>query len=722
MPPATAKPGSFRSRRDARPLPGFVRPETVLRAGLRALAPPDKIGVAECAERHIRVNKPGAYVGPWRNELQPHLVEPMNRLGTREIDELFYIGPAQTALKTVLALHLVAWKIRYSPGDVLWIAPTNNMAIDFAERRIEADLLKPSPDLRQQLGAARDDDKKLTKVFLNGTRVTIGWPSASELASRPVPIVIVDERDRMADDVGGEGDPVTLGRNRKKNFGRNGKLVCISSPSREDGTGIVAHWPETDQRLWVWRCPDCREHFTPGFDENRKPTLGHLKWADGSAERMKAATPEHAAATAFVVCPHCGTEIRESQKPALNASGFWLPKGATVDDAGNIGGAPAASRIAGYWSSGVWLPLARWGDMAFKYVAADRHFDKTGEEIKLRGVVNTEYGYPYKSRLDGVEVDAEELAERAAGYVMQTVPKGVLFLTAQVDVQGNRFEVLVKGWNHQAESWLVDRYAIRQLPGSRVDVRPATHPEHWLPLLDEVVRATYPLADDPALVLPIATTAIDMHGMPGVTLNARAFWRTCRRAGVGDMQLTLVRGANTKSAPALPKPSWETDDKGKRIAGGARFYTIGVHALKDTLANRLARAEPGPGYMHYPADAPEHYFRELAAERKVAGEWQRRGNEANESLDLEVYAIAAYSRLRPDRIDWNKRPWWAVPKAQAAPAARTIPAPAIQPGADPRPPISSTAAASPRPPVVHPSPARRAVARPRRGGFVSSWK
>src|SRR3546814_10676949 len=49
-------------------------------------------------------------------------------------------------------------------------------------------------------------------------------------------------------------------------------------------------------------------------------------------------------------------------------------------------------------------------------------------------------------------------------YPMKTVPPGVLFLTAFVDVQVDRFEVVVIGWNLQRESWLIDRFPIKQWP------------------------------------------------------------------------------------------------------------------------------------------------------------------------------------------------------------------------------------------------------------------
>ena len=42
----------------------------------RVLLPPDRLSVSEAAARYRYLNNPGAYVGPWRNEQTPQLVEP----------------------------------------------------------------------------------------------------------------------------------------------------------------------------------------------------------------------------------------------------------------------------------------------------------------------------------------------------------------------------------------------------------------------------------------------------------------------------------------------------------------------------------------------------------------------------------------------------------------------------------------------------------------------
>ena len=684
--------------RDA-PLPTFRTGAEIRRRAAEALRPPRRVTVSEAAARHRRLNNPGSYVGPWRNETTPYLVEPMDRALRRDTDEIYLIAPSQTA-KTEVHLNLIGHGIKYRPADALLFQPTKDLAEDFAVRRVVNKFLKPSPDLAGELGISKSDDNVMTKRFRNGFSLTVSWPSPAQLSSRPVQMVLIDERDRMPDDIGGEGDPVDLGRKRKQTFGRNGVLVCTSSPSRIDGTGIVAHWPAGDQRLLFWPCPECGEFWSPGFNADRKPDLPEAEGRLGELRWDAAVPASEVRDTAWLECPCCAARLTEKDKPQMLARAMWLPRGMAVAASGSVSGTMPRTRIGSYWLTGLATPFQTWGELAEKFVAAKEHFDRTGDENKLKTFFNTDMGVPYKPRHEGAApLEADELDGRRDGYSLGTVPAGVRYLTASVDIQGDRFEVLVRGWNETTESWLIDRFAIRTMPDGRSDVRPARHPEQWDVLLDRVFRRSYQLVEVPGKSLSVANVAIDTGGHEDVTANAKSFWRRARAAGIGDRQITLVKGASTATARALPAPTFEVDDKGKRRPGSPKLFVIGVHELKNTIDNRLRREKPGPGYLHYPADVPPRYFEEMTGEIRVKGRWQRRG--PNESWDLEVYAELARLRLRPERVNWNKPPLWAALREAAAEEPETeieqVPVPLVRPA--------------------------RQVKRARRpGGFVNGWR
>lgn len=620
------------------PLPPRLDARKLIRRAAQAISPPEDVSVGDCAARHRRLNNPGSYVGPWRNETTPWLVEPMDRSISREIGELYFIGPSQISAKTELLQNHIAHAIMYRPADILMIQPTFNMAQDFAFRRIQSKFLGPSPDLSKQLGSRRSDDKTMVKRFRNGTTLALGWPTASQMASRPLPTVMLDERDRMTDDIDGEGDPVALARKRLATYGVNGILLCTSSPSRDDWSGIVPHFYQGDQRLWHWPCPECGDYWAAGFDQDRKPTVEHLRWDDGG--------PEVARDTAHLVCPCCGCVIEERHKVAMNARGLWLALGQTADTDGAVHGAAPKTRVASYWFCGIASNLGSWGELAAEYVAAEQHFERTGDESKLRTVVNTGFGFPYESRVsrsDPVPADALEARAETSSYGLGTVPDGVEVLTAAVDVQGDRFACLVMGWGEGLESWVIDRHDVRVSveKGRQVRIDPARFAEHWDTLLDAVVWRKYATAD--GREAPVFNVAVDTGGMEGVTDQAYAFWFRALDAGVPETSLTLVKGGNKVDARTLPQPTY---DVRRKVPGypDPPLFVPNVNRLKDMLDTRLRAESPGPLHVHFPADLPAEYFAELVAEKRVGGVWQRDGATPNETLDLMVYCHVALIR------------------------------------------------------------------------------
>lgn len=647
-------------------LPGFVKAADIRRRAAEALRPPRRVTVSEAAERHRRLNNPGAYVGPWQNAMAPFWIEPMDLMTSRQVEEITIVAPAQTG-KTEVGLNVVGHGIKYRPLNILLIQPTQALAADFADRRIDADLLRHSPDYAGELGGTRGDDKTFTKSFRNGLMLTIAWAVAGQLASRPVPIVIIDERDRMPNDLNREGSPKELARNRKKTFGRNGKLLEISSPSKTDGTGIMASYGEGDQNLWHWPCPDCGDYWTPGFDVDRKPTLGQLHLPEGCS-------PDSARDLARLACPHCGALQGEERKAWMNARGLWLPRGMTVAADGTLSGARPLTRRRSYWLSGLVSPFMAWGEIAESWLKAEQHYERTGDEGPLRVFYNTMLGAPYHARHgNAAPLEEHELARRCESYRLGTVPAGVRYLTAAVDIQGRAFDVLVEGWNEHHESWVVDRFDIRQLADGRTDIRPGECPEHWDELVTRVIEARYPLAGDPQRTLAVALTAIDSAGIPGVTDNAVRFYQRLRRRYKRALlrQVMLTKGAAEPKAPMLkPAVPIELDRQGKRVKTGVPLYVIGVHELKNTLDNRLRRETPGPLYKHFPADPPAGFFAELTAEeRDEKGRWQRKDKGPNESWDLAVLNAVAAMRLRPERVrNWASPPSWAATIEAAKPA------------------------------------------------------
>lgn len=105
------------------------------------------------------------------------------------------------------------------------------------------------------------------------------------------------------------------------------------------------------------------------------------------------------------------------------------------------------------------------------------------------------------------------------------------------------------------------------------------------------------------------------------------------------------------------KPLWPTN--AIRSKSNDHLLMLGVDTGKDALFGRLKIKDPGPGYIHFPADDAfgEHYFAMLTAERREVR--KRTGQsytvwtpirERNEALDTFVGALAVRRSL-PRRIE-----------------------------------------------------------------------
>ncbi|KAE9799897.1 phage terminase large subunit family protein, partial [Escherichia coli] len=270
---------------------------------------------------------------------------------------------------------------------------------------------------------------------------------------------------------------------------------------------------------------------------------------------------------------------------------------------------------------------------------------------------------------------SELLEQRAEPVPSRSVPDGVNFLVATVDVQAGRhrrFVVQVTGYGSRGERWIIDRYNITQSLRSDCDgesqrIDPASYPEDWDVLLTDVFHKSWPLASDPSQQMRLMAMAVDSGGEDGVTDNAYKFWRRCRRDGLGK-RIYLFKGDSIRRAKLISRTFPDnTGRTGRRAqaAGDVPLWLLQTDALKDRVNNALWRDSPGPGYVHFPDWLGSWFYDELTyEERSSDGKWSKPGRGANEAFDLMVYAEAlvilhGYEKIRwPDAPEWASRETW----------------------------------------------------------------
>lgn len=634
------------------------------------LRAPRRMRVADAVAQYMRVPLGAGNSVPWDPLVAPYVIEPMNCLASREYDAVIFVGPARTGKTIGLIDGWVIYNVICDPADMLIIQMTEEKAREHSKKRL-ARTFRVSPEVVSRLSPNKNDNNVYDRTFLAGNYLKIGWPSVNIMSSSDYKCVALTDYDRFPEDIDGEGDAFSLASKRTTTFMSSGMTLVESSPGRDvkdvkwrrtspheapPTTGILSLYNRGDRRRWYWPCPYCGEYFQPCGDV----VAGFRDIAD----------PVLASEAAYIQCPSCSGRIMPEQKRELNGRGVWLRDGESINADGSRYGDPRRSRIASFWMEGPAAAYQTLSQLVYKLLTAEQEYETTGSEETLKTVINTDWGLPYLPRASMEQRKSELLEQRAEPVPSRSVPDGVNFLVATVDVQAGRhrrFVVQVTGYGSRGERWIIDRYNITQSlrgdsDGESQRIDPASYPEDWDVLLTDVFHKSWPLASDPSQQMRLMAMAVDSGGEDGVTDNAYKFWRRCRRDGLGK-RIYLFKGDSIRRAKLITRTFPDnTGRTGRRAqaAGDVPLWLLQTDALKDRVNNALWRDSPGPGYVHFPDWLGSWFYDELTyEERSSDGKWSKPGRGANEAFDLMVYAEALVILHGYEKIRWPDAPEWA---------------------------------------------------------------
>ena len=638
-------------------------PRVVARAARRkSIAPDPQFTVSQWADEHRMLStKASAEPGHWRTDRTPYLREPMDCLSASSaVARVVMMFGAQLG-KTEAGNNFLGYCIHHVPGPILAVQPTLDMAKRLSKQRL-ASMIEDTPALRERIADPRSRDSgntQLMKEFLGGVLVLAGANSAAGLRSMPARYLFLDEIDAYPQDVDEEGDPVSLAEKRAATFARR-KVLLTSTPTVAESSRIEREYERTGKRRYFVPCPHC----------------GHMQWLrwrgvnddpdDSRAKQYRLVWIDEARTRAGYVCADCGVIIEEKHKTQMLQFGRWQATG------------PEDEITRGYHLSSLYSPIGwkSWVDIL-------REFEEAASDpSKLKTFVNTVLAETWEEA-HTAKLDAEGLAKRAENYQLLTVPMGGLVITAGIDVQDNRIEVVQRAWGEGEESWLVN-YAVIQGDPSRLEL--------WTQVLDVI---DMPFRHESGAELRTYAAAIDTGGH--YTHEVYAFARQHKRRHV-----LAIKGASTAGKVALGKPSrQDVNIRGQTIKRGVSLWPVGTDTIKGVIYGRVRQlTEAGAGAYHWPIGLAADYWKQLTAERQVTRIvngfakriWTKKDSDRNEALDCEVYAYAAlqYVYTRHNRATlWEQmRRRLSTPAAPAAPAAAPEP---NEPPPSPSPPSASGA-------------------------------
>jgi phage terminase large subunit GpA-like protein len=520
------------------------------------------------------------------------------------------MGPTQL-LKTELINNIVGYYIHQDPAPMIVMQPTGKMAEAWSKDRLEK-MLRDTPALagRVKDKRSRDSDNTiLHKSFPGGHVTVVGSNSPSDLAMRPVRIVLCDEVDKYPGSAGKEGDPIKLIEERSDTFW-NALSVRVCSPTVQGNSRIEQEFELSDKRIFHGRCPHCDQ-------------LDELKWENVHWDETD---PE---GTAAYVCSKCDQRWDEANRLQAIARGEYVATAAFTGHAGF-----KVNKIASPWQP-VSVLVKKWLEA-----------DAGGPEMR-KTFVNTQLAETWIEK--GEVPEFKRLYERRELWKLNTLQPGVVFLTCGVDVQKDRLELEVVGWGRDKQSWSVDYRII--MGDTATDVP-------WKEL-DKVLDETW--VTSTGQQIQIRMMAVDS----GFETQTVYDWV---RKKPSDRVRAIKGSDSLQMAFGQPKDI-DVGRDGSKLRRASKVWPVGVSVLKSELYGWLKLDGAGDdgkyqaGFCHFP-QYDEAYFERLCSEqlvkKKVNGRTIYRWikiHERNEPLDCRVYARAAAAMFGLDRF---KEPDWEL--------------------------------------------------------------
>lgn len=628
-----------------RPIAGLTFAAAVILPAMSAAAiPPTIQSVTDfCADNLIIPPETGTpFPGPFNPDLIPFLREIMDACGPDDpTSSVTVLASAQSA-KSMIGIGAICHRIATSPVGIAVTLGTHEEASKFSEVKLEP-ILAASPALARCVmsGHGKAGSKVMRKRFRGGFLQFASATNPKNLQMLTFGLAINEEVSGWPRHSGDRGDPHANIRARGKAFGTRFKEANLSTPAKSGSCKQTELFTEGSQHYLFWQCLHCDDWYHLCFK--------HLERYEGRA---------------VVVAPCCGsiTEHKDKNQMAQTARFVplypsdnpdnpiplaknkdgklidWVIKNETID-------AACARTLEGrnksyrYWQAMVPLPNQNWVSILDEYEAAK------GDAEKLAAFSQQTLGEAFELATERPQWKTL-LANKGGAPRARTSPvtRGIIppwagFVTMSADLQKDRAE-----WAAYAHG-----------------------PGRVMACIDHGIIPIPPLQD--ALWVELrrvfATPWHSSHMRPQIAirygvdtggLNTAEAYRFIR----SNPDVHGIQGM--KGSRARFKPPFETKAAGKlKLDSGhideSRIILtqINTHLYKKELYIALNNAiqshndgelSPGRNIFFHP-ETDEEFFKQITAEylyedpKKDIEKWVKvQDNQANEQLDLAVYAMA----------------------------------------------------------------------------------
>ncbi len=551
----------------------------------------------EYGKAKVKLPIGSAEPGDYDPSRTPYLNGPAEAFHNPKYSRLVNVFATQMS-KTLFLFLCMMYRIDESPSPCLYFTPGRKLS---EEKSGEfSTILKENKGLYRKLQKGQRD--KITEKYFGGVAVRFGWASsAKELCSHEAGLVVMDERDRMANNIDNEGDPVDLVEARTATY-PDSKVIVTSTPTREGSSAIWKLFEEGTAQKWYLPCPDCKEYFLP--------TLSIFKWA---------ITKEQDQVTnAWIECPHCKFEIENQHKNDMNKKGLYVSPDQRIEN-GEVVGELKDNKTASFWVSGLCSPWRTYKEAADSFVTAERSDDYARIQVS----VNTVFGELFKMR--GEKPEEHQLEDLKTTIPSGILPAKILAITCGIDVQKDSIYYAVRAWSYRGESYTIEYGQLFALSQHGTD-----DDQIYIDIEEQILDLVWDLPDMKGYTAKIKLLGIDSG------YRTHNVYNFCRK---NPEIRKPFKGQKEQSAPI--KTSYQqVNYKGQHLPGGIKLFNHHTFYFKKLLYKKIRCGNnTGAGMWHLPYNIEDEYCAQILSEELVTmasgGEVFIKTGE-NHYLDCEV--------------------------------------------------------------------------------------
>lgn len=609
-----------------------------IRRGLSVLRAMPPMRGSEWAQKHFYLSSESSYTeGRW--QAYPYQNFILDVFCNDDVEEVSVRKSARTGYTKMLLAASAFFTTFRRRNQAIW-QPTDSDRDEFVDSEYDPMLrdVYPIKKVFPALEKKHKHNKTNFKRFIGCSTYLKGGTSARNYRRISVDVAIQDEVDGFDKDIDNEGSSRKLAKKRLEGA-TFPKHICGSTPKLKYLSEIDAAIEESES-VYTRKipCPHCGTLQTLEF--GGKDKKHGLKWFNDDPT------------TAAYACIDCSSLFTQADYLKIWDKGRWEDGHGNwyCDETGKFYNAdgmpirpPKSIGIDKLWA--IYSPQTTWVKIVKEFLDAVKKA-KQGDKSALKAFVNTTLGESYEE--DAEKTDADELKKRAEDFPIGIVPKGGLQLFSFVDVQKDRFELLVWAVGRDEEMWTVDYQVIRANP---------VIAQEWHKL-DPFILKSYRHACGTRLSIEhvgIDTGNWTHESYHYVRERYRASGWTGLKPGQKPPKIYATKGASTYGLKISGRPSkQDVNAFGRVIRKGVSLYKIGTDTAKNTIFGRLKLEEPGACYMHLSKHLPDVFFEHMTNEVRVTkqtsrGEmtiWvPRKSGARNECLDCTVGVLFIMDKL-----------------------------------------------------------------------------